>query len=368
MSPSNLTEDTTPTSAAFQPRSGSSSAYQSPAPQPYAPASKEILNPAPRHSSEQYVPRHHPNGNGSIKSVLNPVDYNPGLPSRSSIPSNNGHGQDLDQLADLKFEKDLLKFQEALDDVSPEAAQKILQKNWRAFLFEPYHESHISFILRAGVKNAQPKVIDRIFKENKVFSDTLISYASDQPRVMEEVLEKVQADHILALVQKRVLHQVVLQHLRAAPSEEIVKMLATTGRLGYSTEDLVHEDDTVIPYIPPETQSRLDQVRLPEPITLQSQREPLPTDKDRVLPPLAPQYHSHSPPGSGHRKIQQAAPKPCSILPTPPPNPNSLPPPPPPLVHNGKLLQCPTKTCAFVFPTFSGYNYVGYSVTLGAPR
>lgn len=136
----------------------------------------------------------------------------------------------------IKVEKDLARIREVIEEVSPAALHRVLRQQWRAFLFTPFDEDHVSFILRACFKNATTTIVDRGMKE-------ALSKPEFLPTILNNCLKYSTADQLIKRVPKEVLNEVVAQHLRLAPAKDVVNWLAEGGRLGYSAEDIIDDDD-----------------------------------------------------------------------------------------------------------------------------
>lgn len=148
----------------------------------------------------------------------------------------------------IKFDKDVKRFKQILSEVSPQAAQKVMRDQWRLFLFDNYNDDHVSFILRAGLKNSNPVVLERVLKDDTIFRETLLKVASKKPGFVERVLKGVAAKAIFANVPGRVQNEVVTQQIRAAPAKQLIRWLAEGDRLGYKMDDILDaEDETVTP-------------------------------------------------------------------------------------------------------------------------
>lgn len=82
--------------------------------------------------------------------------------------------------------EDVALFTEFLQTVRPEVAQKVLRDNWRLFLFgqssqnQPPYEFHLSFILRAGIINAPPSVLERIMQTSDLLKPEIIKATSQK--------------------------------------------------------------------------------------------------------------------------------------------------------------------------------------------
>jgi len=151
----------------------------------------------------------------------------------------------------VRADKELARFTEVLQQTSPEVAQKALRENWRVFLFSGNDPvEHLSFILRAGFKNAPATVVERVLKEGGIFKDVLVKIASRKKVVVENVLSNVNAGQLLDHVPEPVIDKMLSDRLKNVPAKEIIRWLAEANRLGYKEDDILDdEDESVMPNI-----------------------------------------------------------------------------------------------------------------------
>ncbi|RAL65260.1 hypothetical protein DID88_001366 [Monilinia fructigena] len=129
--------------------------------------------------------------------------------------------------------------------------QLILREQWRNFLFTNSDDQHIAFVLRAGLKNANPSSLARIFKDSGVMKETLVEAISSKQPVVAKVLRSASANQISDLVPSKILDQALAERLKSVPAKTLIRWLAEADRLGYSLDDILDEtDETVIPKIP----------------------------------------------------------------------------------------------------------------------
>ncbi|TAQ86086.1 hypothetical protein B7494_g5600 [Chlorociboria aeruginascens] len=171
--------------------------------------------------------------------------------------------------ADNKLASEVAKLKEVVEQSSAEAAQIVLREHWRKFLFGPSNDEHLSFLLRAGFKNASLKVVERVCKEEGIFKEALLTTASKKQAVISRVLKNASAQQLSDLISQDVLDQVFAQRLKSVPAKQLIKMLAEGDRLGYSLDDIINEEDeSVMPNLPSRTQSQEGDVEMldtPEP-------------------------------------------------------------------------------------------------------
>ncbi|KAG4420556.1 hypothetical protein IFR04_006263 [Cadophora malorum] len=181
----------------------------------------------------------------------------------------------------ITMDKEIVRLNEVLAEISPEAAQKVLKEKWRMFLFENYDEAHIAFILRAGLKNANGTILERVMKDDGPFKDSLLKHAAKKPGFLEKVLKTTPAETIADYLPEQALDYMIAERFKTVPGKTLIKWLATAERLGYKADDILdEEDESVSPNVP----SRERSVELLEVI-------PTPTYKQ-----YAPQYHQPYPP------------------------------------------------------------------------
>jgi hypothetical protein len=199
----------------------------------------------------------------------------------------------------LKIDKEVAKLKEAIQDASPEALHKLLRKEWRVFLYTPLEEDHLNYILRACLKNATPRVIEGAAKEilskpefrtnllcqvlkhvpTDQFPEKIVKEIEDNflqtatpnqflhrlPKdtflsLVDAILNQVEAEQVCKFVPKEVIDEVILHHLKVSPAKQVVNWLAKAGRLGYSEDDVIDEDDDEEMVLHPEP-PRLDGIK-----------------------------------------------------------------------------------------------------------
>jgi hypothetical protein len=234
----------------------------------------------------------------------------------------------------IKLEKEIARLNQVLAETSARAAQKVLHDKWRFFLFDQYDESHISFILRAGFKNANPTVTEKVLQDKSFFKERVLDIASRKPAVIEKVVTNVTAAQLLHDCPQRVLDEALAERLKTVSAKQLISWLARADRLGYKMDDIIDEDDeSVIPRA--ESDAEMAEVFEVEPAPrfVSSYRDPLLTEQEKNLEAqhieklkadAARQLHEQQ----QHQRL--------------PPQPSNK-------------LSCPD--CGVVFPTTSGYTY-----------
>lgn len=187
-----------------------------------------------------------------------------------------------------KADEETARLREALLHVSTEATQAILREQWRNFLFTNADDSHITFILRAGLKNASPNVLARILKDAGVMKEAFVEVVSAKQPIVARVLKNASANQLADLVPSKVLDQALSERLKSVPAKSLIRWLAEADRLGYSLDDILDEnDETVVPHIPSRAQSHdggdtemtYEAPRNPEPPSL----DPLVAEQQRII-------------------------------------------------------------------------------------
>ncbi|QSZ28896.1 hypothetical protein DSL72_003402 [Monilinia vaccinii-corymbosi] len=224
-----------------------------------------------------------------------------------------------------KIEEETAVLRETLLHVSTEAAQAILREQWRNFLFTNAEDYHITFVLRAGLKNANPNSLSRVFKDSSVMKETLVEAISSKQPVVAKVLKSASANQISDLVPSKILDQALAERLKNVPAKTLIRWLAEADRLGYSLDDILDEtDETVIPNNPGSVQSydgdtemAYEKPKKPEPPSL----DPLMAEQQRLTALQKAQFEAQL-------EAQQ---------------------------HAIADLRCPT--CTYKFDTVKGYNF-----------
>jgi hypothetical protein len=137
-----------------------------------------------------------------------------------------------------------------LSAVSPEAAQRVLREKWRTFIFDGYAEDHISFIARAALKNSNSSVLKRILKDDGIFKEPFQQVASHHPRIIEKVLRNVTSAQLREHTPEHIIDQLLAERIKNIQAIDLVRMLAEGHRLGYQPDDILDEsDESVVPNV-----------------------------------------------------------------------------------------------------------------------
>ena len=145
----------------------------------------------------------------------------------------------------IRHTREVSRLTSALQEVSEEAAQQVFKKFWRNVLFKPSNDDYLSFMLRAGLKNATLEAYDKTFKDPGIFKDGLIQRASRNQATREAVLKSVMPEE-LSILPSKVLDEAVAQRMKTASANDLVKWLANANRLGYHPDDLIDEDTEMV--------------------------------------------------------------------------------------------------------------------------
>lgn len=187
--------------------------------------------------------------NGHSRQPLSPsVELQNGLPFTKAI--SNGFSTSTD-LKKNSIEEQLEYLRDALSKTSTEAAQRLLRQNWRVFLFDNYSEEHLSYVMRAGLKNCHPQTVERIFRDEGVVRGCLLETLAKKKPMITTVLENATLDNLLDYVPEEVLDNAVLERLKSVSAKKLVKWLAEADRLGYKLDDILDiTDESVRPNLP----------------------------------------------------------------------------------------------------------------------
>lgn len=158
--------------------------------------------------------------------------------------------------SDFKIEEETARLREVLLHVSTEAQQAILREQWRSFLFTNADDTHITFVLRAGLKNANSSILARVFKDPGVMKETLIEATSTKQPIIAKVLKNVSVNSLADLVPEKILDQALAERVKSVPAKTLIRWLAEADRLGYSVDDVLDDtDETVVPKMSESAQS-----------------------------------------------------------------------------------------------------------------
>jgi len=137
-----------------------------------------------------------------------------------------------------RLAKDMLRLKDTLDEVSHKAAQNVLREKWRTFLFDPPDESHVAFVLRAGLKNSTTGILHRVIKDDNVFKQPFVDLAAQKPALRKRVLETATPEEILRHMDSAALSAIVASTIATVPVQQLVSWLGHANRLGFDESDI----------------------------------------------------------------------------------------------------------------------------------
>jgi hypothetical protein len=167
-----------------------------------------------------------------------PAPYLTGSPVTQSVNTNK---EDLSAPEELKLNQEKENLRKVLQETSPMAAQQVLRDMWRMFIFEGYNSDHISFIIRAGLKNSTVDVLERVFKDDLFFSESFQLVASRKPDIIRKVMMNAGPELLAGLLPPSTLNLIVEDTVKKAPATDLINWLAAGERLGFRHDDKVDE-------------------------------------------------------------------------------------------------------------------------------
>ncbi|KAK0121496.1 hypothetical protein ONS95_009790 [Cadophora gregata] len=216
-----------------------------------------------------------------------PPQGNAALPKSQRDPQTDVESPTASQT--IKWDKQIARLNEVLAEISPEAAQKVLKDKWRLFLFENYDEAHIAFIIRAGLKNANAAIVERVLKDDGVFKDSLLKHAAKKPGFLDKILKNTPVETIADHIPEQALDYMIAERFKTVPGKTLIKWLATAERLGYKEDDILdEEDESVSPNVP----SRDRSVEVLDVAPIPTYQQPTP-QYHQPYPPQQPLYQPH---------------------------------------------------------------------------
>lgn len=205
-------------------------------------SSAVIPNGTASSAASQAIPTNVLNGKPSIgtfqagMNVIAAISSNP-TGARTVPPTTHPHNATYKKPELTAGEKQQLEqLLTALKHVNPRVAQECLRAQWQKFLFDavdPRDDSLIQWLLRALLKNAPTTAIQKVYKHQKSAAKL---FANPQ-----DVLNHVPDELIEDMMQKQI---------QSMDSRKLIAMLGRAGRLGFTAEDDVDDDEVVMPYIP----------------------------------------------------------------------------------------------------------------------
>lgn len=223
------------------------------------------------------------NRNGSLAVQLSSsATASPNATSKRALSQENP----LAGFKQIRMDKDKARLKEAISDISPEAAQQVLREMWRLFLFDGYNKDHISFIIRAGLKNANVAILEKVLKDDGVFKEPFQQVASRKEGIISKVLKNATIFDLFKHLPIALIDEMAEERIKRAPAKDLVKWLAAGNRLGYREDDTLDEsDESVLPNIPSQPMIQ-DQMNFGVPQTQKATYPPiLPPPRDAAPPP-----------------------------------------------------------------------------------
>ncbi|SZF04704.1 unnamed protein product [Blumeria hordei] len=151
--------------------------------------------------------------------------------------------------AENMIQKEVERLKEVLLDVSPKAAQKVLREMWRVFMFAELDEDHVSFLLRAGLKNANSSILSRVFRDESLYRGQMLEFICRKGQTIARVLQTATSNQLTSLVPESVLDDAIAERLKYVSARDLVNWLASAQRLGYRCEDIIDDnDESVVPF------------------------------------------------------------------------------------------------------------------------
>lgn len=164
-----------------------------------------------------------------------------------------------------------------INEVSPTVTRAVFRQRWREFLFDGSNrDDHATFLLKAGLKNATKPVIDRILKEESLYKGDFIQGVTQKKAVIAAVIQRATPEQLLSNVQLNIFERALERHLVTMNSRKLVRWLARAQRLGFQADDIINDDESVVPNMPELT------INIPSESTSQSLPSAPPTLKGLV--------------------------------------------------------------------------------------
>lgn len=172
-----------------------------------------------------------PAENGNILINPTPIQYN------------TESGSDL-----VQAQSEIEKLKLVLSQTTTKVAQKILREKWREFIFAYNDEDHISFLLRAILKNVETSILNKVFRDESLYKSRMFDFMSVKEQMVVRVLQNVNYEQLISLVPDDVLNKVLAERIKYVPARDLINWLASADRLGYKSDDILNdEDEYVVP-------------------------------------------------------------------------------------------------------------------------
>jgi hypothetical protein len=253
---------------------------------PTSPWKSVTPSKAPILNTPELTPNARENGEGSRRSSRHYTTSTPQPPSSLGTPApdrRRHHDTPKTTTDSIKVDKEVAQLKEQLADASPKALQKVLRDNWREFLFEGAGLHHLTFIIRALLKNAPLEVLDRVGEE-LVFKGGLFEAATHDTKVIDTVIRNADAGNLLASLSTATIDAVVSDRLKTVPAKTLIRWMAENDRLGYQLDDIIEEGESVSPNVTIPTDDD-DDVMMTDGVQNQATQAPAPAQVYAQAPP-----------------------------------------------------------------------------------
>lgn len=196
---------------------------------------------------------HSPHQSNKVMQSVEPNDLS--VQPVSPQKSRNITQEQSAEIESNRLAKDMSRLKQVLGEVSHEAAQNVLRENWRTFLFDPPNESHVAFVLRAGLKNSTPGILSRVIKDDNVFKQPFVEAASNKPALRRRILETATPEEMFQYISVDLLESIVAAGIKSMHVKKLVAFLAQGNRLGFEESDVqIGNSEQFTPNAPPPSQ------------------------------------------------------------------------------------------------------------------
>ncbi|KHJ34868.1 putative c2h2 and c2hc zinc finger [Erysiphe necator] len=145
----------------------------------------------------------------------------------------------------LQKEVDLLRG--VLSQTSTNAIQIVLGDQWRNLAFTNLGENSISSVCQTVLKNVNSSILEKAFRDESLFDSPIFEFLSQKRQMIIRVLQSITCEQLISFVPEPTLNKTLAERVKYVPARDLINWLASADRLGYKPDDILEDDELVIP-------------------------------------------------------------------------------------------------------------------------
>ncbi|POS87541.1 hypothetical protein EPUL_000999 [Erysiphe pulchra] len=168
-------------------------------------------------------------------------------PANSTTSFTNPSANPSANVENLLLQKEVDQLRAVLSQTSVKATQLVLGNQWRDLQFSNLDEASMSSVCQIVLKNANSSVLEKAFQDEALFESSICDFMCQKKPVIIRVLQSVTWDQLSSFVPESTLDKALAQRVKYVPARDLINWLASADRLGYKPDDILDDDELVIP-------------------------------------------------------------------------------------------------------------------------